>query len=60
MNRLLGWLSKHKSGAYTTSFLLMVLSGVPLYLAAKSGSIPGMLIFLGIFVSGNILALLIR
>jgi uncharacterized membrane-anchored protein YitT (DUF2179 family) len=59
MRNFLAYLAAHKYGAYTTSFLLMMLPVVPMYYAAQAGSVPGMVTFLAIFVSGNILALLI-
>jgi hypothetical protein len=60
MKNIQKWLSTHKYGAYTTTFLLMILPVIPLYVSARAGSTLGMLVFIGMFVLGNILALLIR
>jgi hypothetical protein len=50
----------NKQSAYTVAILLMLLPTIPLYFAAQATSIPGVLIWLGMILAGNLLALFIR
>lgn len=50
----------NKQNAYAVAFLFMLLPTIPLYFAAQASSIHGMLIWLGMILAGNLLALRIR
>jgi hypothetical protein len=54
------WLEKHTYEAHSTAFGLMVLSSAGLYFAARVEALGWILGLLGIFILGNILALLVK
>jgi hypothetical protein len=60
LKNLLQWVKSNKQSAYTVAILLMLLPTIPLYFAAQATSIPGVLIWLGMILAGNLLALFIR
>ena len=57
---MLGWMQKRTNKVHMVSFLLMLLSPVPMYFALQGGQ-PGWAYFLlALFILGNVLLLLVR
>ncbi len=54
------WLRKHKFEAHLTSFTLMVLASVGLYLAANAGMVVLIWVLLSVFVLANFLAMVTK
>jgi hypothetical protein len=57
---MLRWLQKHNNTLYLVSFLLMVISPIPMYFAMRAGQSIWGFILLAVFILGNILLLLVR
>jgi hypothetical protein len=53
-------LKKNTFRIHTAAFLLMVLPSIGLYFAAATGSIPVVWVLLGLFITANILILLVN
>jgi hypothetical protein len=54
------WLKKNTFKVHLIAFLLMITSSVLLYSAAERGNIPLMWLLVGLFITGNILVILVR
>jgi len=57
---MIGWLKKNKFKAHLTSFLLMILSSFGFYFAASADQSYIIWSLLGIFVSANLIAVMVR
>jgi hypothetical protein len=57
---MLGWLQKRTNTVYMVSFLLMLLSPIPMYFAMQSGQSAWVYFLLAAFILGNVLLLLVR
>ena len=57
---MLSWFQKHNNTVYLVSFLLMVLSPIPMYFAMQGGQTVWAYFLLGVFILGNALLLLVR
>jgi hypothetical protein len=55
-----GWLQKNTNTVYMVSFLLMLLSPVPMYFALQGGQSGWAYFLLALFILGNVLLLLVR
>jgi hypothetical protein len=55
-----GWLQKRTNTVYMVSFLLMLLSPVPMYFALQGGQSGWAYFLLALFILGNVLLLLVR
>ena len=56
----MNWLREHKFEAHLLAFSLMILPAVGLYFAARRGSQSWIWALLGVFVLGNLLAVVVR
>jgi hypothetical protein len=54
------WLKKNTFKVHLIAFLLMITSSVLLYSAAERGNFPLMWLLVGLFITGNILVILVR
>ena len=57
---MLGWLQKRTNTVYMVSFLLMILSPIPMYFAIRGGQAGWAYFLLAVFILGNVLLLLVR
>ena len=57
---MITWLRQNKFRSHTLSFLLMILASVGMYLAIGAGSTPLIWSLLGIFVLGNLAAMMVK
>ena len=53
-------MQKHAYRVHSTAFVLMILSSAGLYFAARYGTTVWMFGLLGLFILGNVLALLVK
>jgi len=60
MNSMISWIRAHKFEAHLTAFLLMVIPSALLYFTNQSQGVVLIWVLLGVFVIGNILAMLIK
>ncbi|MBT3389125.1 MAG: hypothetical protein HN413_01815 [Chloroflexi bacterium] len=60
MNAMISWIRAHKFEAHLTAFLLMVVPSALLYFSNQAENAGPIWVFLGIFVVGNILAMVIK
>jgi hypothetical protein len=60
MNAMISWLRSHKFEAHLTAFLLMAFPSALLYLSNQTENSGLIWVFLGVFVIGNILAMVIK
>ena len=60
MNSPLAWLRKNKFTAHTIAFLLMTLTPLPLYFAARAGFTGLIWALIALFAIGNVLAIVIK
>ena len=56
----MNWISEHKFESHLTAFLLMVIPSMGLYFTSQIDGNGLIWTLLGIFVTGNILAMLIK
>ncbi|NLG72419.1 MAG: hypothetical protein GX495_10305 [Chloroflexi bacterium] len=56
MSQILNWLSKNKTRVHLLAFLLTMLPSIPLYFAARSGSVGLVWVLIGLVILGNLLA----
>ena len=57
---IIKWLRKNTFQVHLIAFLLMITSSVLLYSAAERGDIPLMWLLVGLFITGNVLVILVR
>jgi hypothetical protein len=57
---VINWLRKNTFKAHLVAFLLMIPPAAGLYFAAEGGSTSLMWLLLGLVITGNILAILVR
>lgn len=57
---MMRWLQTRSNTVQLISFLLMILSPIPMYFAVQSGQSGWLYFFLGLFILGNVLVLLVR
>ena len=57
---MLKWLQKRNNSVYMISFLLMLLSPIPMFFAVQGGQSGWVYFLLAIFIMGNVLLLLVR
>ena len=57
---MLRWLQKHNNTVYMVSFLMMILSPIPMYFAVQGGQSVWVCFLLAVFILGNIILLLVR
>jgi len=60
MTSLIIWIRAHKFEAHLTAFLLMVIPSAGLYFANQGGNSASIWALLGLFIIGNLLAMLIK
>jgi len=60
MTTFLIWLREHKFESHLTAFLLMVIPSLGLYFTLQGKATGPIWLFIGIFVLGNLLAMLIK
>jgi hypothetical protein len=57
---MLKWLQKRNNSVYMISFLLMLLSPIPMFFAVQGGQSGWVYFLLAVFILGNVLLLLVR
>jgi hypothetical protein len=57
---MLSWFQKRTNTVYMISFLMMLLSPIPMYFAIQGGQSGWAYVLLAVFILGNVLLLLVR
>ena len=57
---MIRWLRAHKFESHLAAFLLMILSSVGLYIAVDGGWSGVIILFIGVFVVGNLIAMFVK
>lgn len=57
---MMRWLQSRSNTVQLISFLLMILSPIPMYLAVQSGQSGWLYLLLALFILGNVLVLLVK
>jgi hypothetical protein len=57
---MMRWLQSRSNKVQLISFLLMILSPIPMFFAVRGGQSGWLYFLIGLFILGNVLVLLVR